>query len=271
MEGDRAAAEEHLAWAKGKAREFDMVTAQAQMAAFSGRLRQASELYQQAREMAERGRLRETAAAVAASHAAIAAAFEDIEQARRATEAALALASSRMVKARAFAALPMVGYGGGGQTILNEARRRYPDDTLLGSFFEPLVFGAVELRRGNPKRAVQLLEAARPYELGPLPFWPIYLRGQAYLALRDAQRAAAEFGIIRDRRGVDPFSPLYPLAHLGLARAHALAGDRAASLKNYQEFFRLWADADSDLPLLRSAQAEHDRLSGVSHRSRPAH
>src|SRR6185369_1895927 len=133
--------------------------------------------------------------------------------------------------------------------------------------FEPLVSGAVELRRGNPRRTVELLEAARPYELGPMPFWPVYLRGLAYLALRDGVRAAAEFGIIRDRRGVDPFSPLYPLAHLGLARAYALAGDRAASLKNYEELFRFWSDGDSDLSLLRSARTEYDRLSAADRRN----
>jgi eukaryotic-like serine/threonine-protein kinase len=267
MQGDLTVAQEHLAWSRGKPREYDMVAAQAQMAAFSGKLRRAGELYRQARDMAERGRLSETAASVAASEAATAAAVEDGEYARRATEAALALASGRMVKARAFAALPMVGYGGGGQTILNEALRRYPDDTLLVSFFEPLVRGAVELRRGNPQRTIELLEAARPYELGPMPFWPVYLRGQAYLALRDGARAAIEFGIIRDRRGVDPFSPLYPLAHLGLARAHALTGDRAASLKNYEEFFKFWTDADAELRLLRAARVEYDRLSAADRRS----
>jgi hypothetical protein len=267
MQGDAAAAQEHLAWSRGKPREYDMVAAQAQMAAFSGRLRRSWELYRQARDMADRAHLEETAASVAASEAATAAAFEDVEHARRATEAALAPASGRRVKARAFAAFPMVGYGGSGQAVINEALKRYPEDTLLVSFFEPLVSGAVELRRGNPGRTVELLEAARPYELGPMPFWPVYLRGLAYLKLRDGVRAAAEFGIIRDRRGVDPFSPLYPLAHLGLARAYALAGDRAASLKNYEELFRFWSDGDSDLRLLRSARTEYDRLSAADRRS----
>ena len=222
MQGDSTAAQEHLAWSRGKPREYDMVAAQAQMAAFSGKLRRAGELYRQARDMADRAHLAETAASVAASDAATAAAFEDVEHARRATEAALALASGRMVKARAFVALPMVGYGGGGQTILNEALRRYPDDTLLVSFFDPLVRGAVELRRGNPQRTIELLEAARPYELGPMPFWPVYLRGLAYLALRDGVHAAAEFAIIRDRRGVDPFR-LYTRWPISASRAHTLS------------------------------------------------
>ena len=92
-----------------------------------------------------------------------------------------------------------------------------------------------------------------------MPFWPIYVRGQAYLALRDGARAAAEFRTIQDRRGVDPFSPLYPLAQLGLARAYALAGDKAASLKSYEELFKLWAEADPDLRMLREAKAEYEK------------
>jgi hypothetical protein len=35
-------------------------------------------------------------------------------------------------------------------------------------------------------------------------------------------KAATEFQKILDHRGVDPVSPLYPLAHLGLGRAYAL-------------------------------------------------
>ena len=258
MQGDRAAVEENLAWWRGKPREYEIVLAQAQMAAFSGQLGRSHDLFRQAREMAERGGLKETAASIAASEAAAAAAFEDVEHAREATEIALSLAPGRMVKARAFAALPMVRYGGAGEAILDEALRRYPDDTLLNSFFVPLVRGDFERRRGNPRRAVELLELARPYELGPMPFWPIYVRGQAYLALRDGAHAAAEFRTIQDRRGVDPFSPLYPLAQLGLARAHALAGDKTASLKSYEELFRLWAEADPNVQLLREAQLEYE-------------
>lgn len=57
-----------------------------------------------------------------------------------------------------------------------------------------------------------------------------------------------------------PLSVLYPLAHLGLARAVALAGDTARSRKIFEEFFALWKDADSDLPILVEAKKEYDKL-----------
>jgi len=54
--------------------------------------------------------------------------------------------------------------------------------------------------------------------------------------------------------------PLWPLAHLGLARTTALMGDTTRSRKAYQDFFALWKDADPDLPVLVQARQEYDRL-----------
>jgi hypothetical protein len=70
--------------------------------------------------------------------------------------------------------------------------------------------------------------------------WPQYVRGQGYLRQRAAPQAAAEFKTILDRRGQAPLSPLYPLAHLGAARAAALMRDLTSARKAYQAFFDLW-------------------------------
>ncbi|MBA3439642.1 MAG: hypothetical protein H0T92_07225, partial [Pyrinomonadaceae bacterium] len=55
-------------------------------------------------------------------------------------------------------------------------------------------------------------------------------------------------------------SQLYPLAHLGLARAAALASDTARSRQAYQDFLMLWKDADPDNPLLIAAKKEYEML-----------
>ena len=66
------------------------------------------------------------------------------------------------------------------------------------------------------------------------------------------------------------FSPagtaLYPLAYVGRARAAARLGDVDASRQTYEELFKLWQDADSDLIIVRNAKREYEQL--VS--SRPA-
>jgi hypothetical protein len=104
-----------------------------------------------------------------------------------------------------------------------------------------------------------LLEGTRHYE----PFgdyWPQYLRGEAYLKLKNGAQAAAEFRTILSHRGWYPTSPLYPLAQLGFARAQAMSGDNAAARTAYQDLFTLWKDADQNLPALVAAHQEYDRL-----------
>jgi len=67
--------------------------------------------------------------------------------------------------------------------------------------------------------------------------YPIYVRGQAYLLANDGGAAAAEFQKMIDHRGVLWNFPLGSLAHLGLARARAMTGDRAGE-DRVSGFFR---------------------------------
>jgi eukaryotic-like serine/threonine-protein kinase len=59
-------------------------------------------------------------------------------------------------------------------------------------------------------------------------------------------------------------SALYPLSHLGLARAAAMMGDAGKSSEAYQDFFALWKDADADLPIFVEAKKEYEKLQGIS-------
>ncbi|MFQ5927058.1 MAG: hypothetical protein ACE5MH_06445, partial [Terriglobia bacterium] len=119
----------------------------------------------------------------------------------------------------------------------------------------------IELQRGNPARAIELLQTAARYELaGGGGLGTIYIRGQAYLAAGKGAEAAAQFHKILDHRGVDALSMLHPLAHLGLARAWAVGGETARSRRAYQDFFALWKDADPDIPILQEAKREYAKL-----------
>ncbi len=115
------------------------------------------------------------------------------------------------------------------------------------------------MRRNNPAQAIQFLQSANRYDRTG-DYWPEYLRGQAYLAQHSGADAVAEFQKILDRRGLAPASVLYPLAHLGLARAATLQGDSAKARKAYQDFFALWKDADPDIPILQVAKQEYEKL-----------
>jgi eukaryotic-like serine/threonine-protein kinase len=126
---------------------------------------------------------------------------------------------------------------------------------------QPAIRAQIELSRDNAAGAIALLETSRRYDLGQMAeFWNNYLRGRAYLLRKSGAEAAGEFKSILDNRGVGVFSPLYPLAHLGLARALAIAGDTAGSRSEYQNFLNLWKDADADLAILIQARKEYDQL-----------
>ena len=132
---------------------------------------------------------------------------------------------------------------------------------MINEVLAPIVRAGVELGRNEPELAVEHLSVVAPYELGFIAaLIPVHLRAHAYLALKAGAHAAAEFQRLLDRRGSDPFSPFHGVALLGLARAHAMAGDLAASVEAYERFLTNWRDADSDLPVLNEARNEYRRL-----------
>jgi len=47
---------------------------------------------------------------------------------------------------------------------------------------------------------------------------------------------------------------------LGLGRADALQGETAKAKVAYQDFFAVWRDADADVPVLKTARAEYEKL-----------
>jgi hypothetical protein len=113
---------------------------------------------------------------------------------------------------------------------------------------------------------MDLLASASPYERSYLD--AAYLRGLAYLRLHSGAEAAAEFRKIVDHKGanwgatwIHPYwGQFYSLSYLGLAHASALAGDTSQAKKAFQDFFELWKDADTDIPIFQQAKAEYSRL-----------
>ncbi len=133
-------------------------------------------------------------------------------------------------------------------------------------YWLPTIRAAIELDSNDPAKALVLLEAAAPYELGEPPqfqigtMYPVYVRGEAGFAAHNGAAAATEFQKFIDHSGVSVNFPLGALARLGLARAYALQGDTAKARSAYQEFFALWKDADPDIPILKDAKAEFAKM-----------
>ena len=119
----------------------------------------------------------------------------------------------------------------------------------------------------KPAQALELLDVVKPYERGQLVgnlsyscMIPVYLRAEAYLGAKRGPQALAEFQKLLDSRGVVGNCWSGALAHLGQARAQVLSGSTRAARASYQGFFALWKDADSDIPILKSARAEFAKL-----------
>jgi eukaryotic-like serine/threonine-protein kinase len=137
------------------------------------------------------------------------------------------------------------------QKVLHE----HPNDTLWQYFRGPQIKAAIALANKQPEAAVEALKVSTQYETrnSEIPS----LRGQAYLALNQPQAAIAEFHKVIDHPGIEPLTPNFALAHLGIARALSLEGNHAGSRAEYEQFFACWKHADADLPVLGQARLEY--------------
>jgi eukaryotic-like serine/threonine-protein kinase len=138
---------------------------------------------------------------------------------------------------------------------------------MVQSYWLPTSRAQIALVNKKPQQAIDMLQAALLVELGeplttpgPPCLYPVYLRGEAYLAVGQGSAAAAEFQKLIDHRGITWSCTTGALARLGLGRAYALAGDKAKAHAAYQDFFALWKDADPNIPILKQATVEYGKL-----------
>ena len=135
--------------------------------------------------------------------------------------------------------------------------KEFPQDTIVNTYWLPMVGAAIELNQHNSGKALELLRAAQGYELGfPTPFGiaplaVLYLRGYGLLTAGQSKDASAEFQRILDHTDIVGNSPLGSLAHLGLGRSLGAAGGKEKARAAYQDFLTLWKDADPDIPILK--------------------
>jgi len=152
------------------------------------------------------------------------------------------------------------------EKLAAETSKLFPNGTLWNAVQLPEIRAAIELKLDHPAKAVELLTSASPYERA----YPeaAYLRGLAYLRLKKAAEAAAEFQKIVDHKGASwastwrhpNWGQCYSLAYLGLARAAALAGAMPKARESFDDFFTLWKDADQDVPILIEAKKDYAAL-----------
>ena len=264
---DESAMRAEAAIAQGQVGVEDLVLAsEADTNAFFGRLQKAREFSRLATGSARRYNLSDDAELWQALAALREAEFGRPEIARQFLSERLTRSSDWSVQVFTALAQARAGESSRALSLADVAAKQNPSNTMLQEYWLPAVRAATELNRNNPSTAIEDLATASPYDLGvPLPLqvgtaYPMFLRGQSYLAAQQGTAAAAEFQKVLGHPGVTANFHTGALARLGLARAYAVQGDTARARAAYQEFLTLWKDADPDIPILKEAKAESAKL-----------
>jgi DNA-binding winged helix-turn-helix (wHTH) protein/tetratricopeptide (TPR) repeat protein len=251
---DRAGVQRQMQWASGKPAERVMLIEAGQIAFSEGQVRHGLDLFARAVELGKSFGLGNF---VAAPNARL---LYDLGMADLARES-LDQVPAGYDSADYRFALMEFGDPAHADALLRADLAKSPSDTLLNDIYAPEDRAAQDLRNHQPAKAIEALKPANPIELRTFDI--PYLRGQAYLAAGDGAQATSEFEKIVANRGVDAVSPLYPLAHLGLARALRLQGKLRESRAAYETLFAFWKDADNDLPVLQDARSEYTKLPAI--------
>jgi serine/threonine protein kinase/tetratricopeptide (TPR) repeat protein len=264
MRGDRAAYEHELEATKGTSFEPFLLLFNAAWQDSEGKVKAGHELWQRADKVSVNAGAKDLAAEFMALEGYIDALYGYPVDARQQLSQALALSNDPDV--RTFAAVVFADIGDVQQSaaIVATVEREFPENHFIQSLVIPEARATQQFEKNQLPEAISTLEIVRPHELGIGPrgggVTPIFLRGLIYLKMRDGAKAAAEFQRILDHRGAAGFAPEYPLARLNLARAYLLQGDNAKARTTYQDFFAAWKDADPDIPILKTAKAEYEKL-----------
>jgi len=261
LNGDADGMQRQVKWSEGKPGEYLLLTEEATAAASHGQMRKAGELMQRSAQVSDRLGFKETTADTQAGFAVMQAEVGNAAKAKELAVSSSALAHGRSNMGPVAVALAMTGDGKRAQAIMDDLGRRFPDDTILHQVSIPVVRALIEMEGKAPEKAIEALQAATPYEIGTAQgLFPIYVRGLAYLRVKRGAEAAAEFQKMVDHRGIQPTLAEHSLAKLGLGRAYGMTGDTVRARAAYQDFFALWKDADPELPILKEAKAEYQKL-----------
>ena len=280
VHGDQARMEQQVAWAEAQGSSDDVVQIMysyaADTEAYQGRVRGFREYSDKAIDGAKNAGEEEASALWLAKKAQWEAELGYTDAARREAKSALARALTRDVKSMAGLALARTGDSKHAVELADELEREFPERSFIRLYWVNTTRAAIEINQGNPARAIEFLEATRPYEasgstiMQPTTLYPAFVRGEASLAMGDGDKAATEFKKFIDHPGMLANCPLAALARLGLARAYAMQSKpstgadadlaRTRALAAYKDFLTLWRDADPEIPIYKQAKAEYAKL-----------
>ena len=278
LQADSSAMAEQQKWFAGTPAEHIGLALASDSEAYRGHLRVSRELTTRAVTSAIRADSKESGAVWLANSALINAAFGNAPEARQTAAKALKLApTSRGIEAEAALAFAMAGDAARAESLAQDLGRDFPLDSQIQSLWLPAIRTQLAISGKNTAYILNDPQNVSPIEYGGLLFtnnptclYTTYIRGNAYLAAGRGKEATVEFQKIIDHSGVVWNCWTGALAHLGLARANAwqaltshgadAEAARARALSGYNDFLKLWKDADPSIPILQQAKAEYAKL-----------
>ncbi|MBV9343339.1 MAG: hypothetical protein JO159_20940 [Acidobacteria bacterium] len=290
LHSDSKGMAEQAAWFADRPEvESEMLAAEGETAAYFGHLGKARELTRRAVESALRSDNKPAAATWKLYGAYDEALFGEPTAPESAVGALTIAGKSMDVEALGALVLAISGHRNQTVALTEDLAKRFPTHTIVRSYWLPTIKAEISLHDSRAQEAIDELRATVPFELGQVLsvqaatcLYPIYLRGEAYLAAGQGSAAAEEFQKFIDHRGISWNCANGALAHLQLGRAFALeagitpvggsasaaqvapSASKPASLAKsraaYQDFFSIWKDADPAIPILKEAKAEYEKL-----------
>ena len=241
--------------------------------AYQGQVKRARAAAEKAEQLAKQAGHPESVALYKSGEAIWEAFLGDDREAREKADAALKLSNDRGVEFGAGFALALSGDTARAEELANDIDKRFPEDTSVQCIYLPALRGQIAIDRRDPRKALQFLERSAPCELG-MPrtaihanfgaLYPLYVKGQALLALRNGAEAAREFEKITTHPGVVLSDPVGAIANLQLARALAMAGEKDKAESAYKHVLDLWKSADPGVLPVTQARAEYLHLSSAA-------
>ncbi len=255
INNDAAGMEEHLRAAESRADSYVVLSEAARGAFATGNLESSRGLYARAIASARAARINEIAGSFVAEQALNDALVGDTARARDELQQAVGISTGPDTTWPASIAAAFLGRVPQANELAQAYQRIEPPAPDVVAAQAPMLQAAIALANKDGRGALTILNGASPYDRTAGP-WLQYLRGLAYLSVREYPAAAEQFRTIIARPGIHPASLLHTLARLELARAAAGSGDVAQARQAYADFTSRWQSANASHPLRAAAAAE---------------
>jgi eukaryotic-like serine/threonine-protein kinase len=258
LQGDEATqAKEDAEARKNPQGEFDLLQRDATLAGMHGQMKHAREIFQQVEQKAQGIGLTEAVVNNIEAEALMEALAGNREEALRGADAALKQSQAPTVLLSVADIYARAGEDAKAEPLVQRAVKARPDNLNIQSVYAPGVRAVLAMNHHDAAKALDLMKPAEPFDRATAE--SRYIRATALLMAGRGEQAAQEFRAVLGLRGYALTDPTISFARLGLARALATT-DKAAARTAYQDLFALWKNADPDVPILKQAKAEYEKL-----------